>query len=37
MNYASVVFVGFALIALGWYIISGRKNFRGPPDSRTGL
>ncbi|TVY85384.1 Polyamine transporter TPO5 [Lachnellula suecica] len=31
MNYASVVFMGFAMISLIWYIISGRKNFTGPP------
>ncbi|KAF2121273.1 amino acid permease-like protein [Lophiotrema nucula] len=31
MNYASVVFAGFALISLAWYFIRGRKNFTGPP------
>jgi amino acid transporter len=31
MNYASVVFVFFASISVLWYIISGRKNFTGPP------
>lgn len=31
MNYASVVFAGFALISVIWYFISGRKNFTGPP------
>ena len=31
MNYASVVFAGFASISLAWYFISGRKNFTGPP------
>lgn len=31
MNYASVVFAGFASISLGWYFIRGRKDFRGPP------
>ena len=31
MNYASVVFAGFAAISLIWYLISGRKNFTGPP------
>ncbi|PMD39045.1 amino acid transporter-like protein [Hyaloscypha variabilis F] len=31
MNYASVVFMGFALISVIWYIISGRKEFTGPP------
>ena len=33
MNYASVVFVGFATIAFIWYIISARKNFNGPPST----
>lgn len=31
MNYASVVFVFFASISVLWYIVSGRKNFTGPP------
>ena len=31
MNYASVVFMGFAMISLIWYIIRGRKFFTGPP------
>jgi amino acid transporter len=31
MNYASVVFMGFAMISLIWYIIRGRKTFTGPP------
>lgn len=31
MNYASVVFMGFGVISLVWYVISGRKNFTGPP------
>lgn len=31
MNYASAVFAGFALVSVIWYIISGRKNFSGPP------
>ncbi|KAF7187605.1 Amino-acid permease BAT1 [Pseudocercospora fuligena] len=31
MNYASVVFVGFAAMSFAWYIIHGRKNFTGPP------
>jgi LPXTG-motif cell wall-anchored protein len=31
MNYASVVFAGFAAISIGWYFVRGRKNFRGPP------
>jgi amino acid transporter len=31
MNYASVVFAGFALISVAWYFIRGRKIFTGPP------
>jgi len=31
MNYASVVFVGFALISAVWYIINGRYHYVGPP------
>ncbi|EIW60115.1 amino acid transporter [Trametes versicolor FP-101664 SS1] len=31
MNYASVVFVGFAAISAVWYMISGRFHYRGPP------
>lgn len=31
MNYASVVFAGFASISLIWYFIRGRKDFTGPP------
>lgn len=31
MNYASVVFVGFTVIAGGWYIAWGHKNYSGPP------
>ncbi|KAJ2968500.1 hypothetical protein NUW58_g10209 [Xylaria curta] len=31
VNYAPVVFVGFTLISLGWYIAWGRKNYVGPP------
>ena len=31
MNYTSVVFVGFATISFGWYLVWGRKNFDGPP------
>lgn len=37
MNYASVVFVGFALIAFIWYLVWGRTHYRGPPNSHTGL
>ncbi|KAK7448418.1 hypothetical protein VKT23_013681 [Stygiomarasmius scandens] len=31
MNYASVVFVGFAVISAIWYMINGRFHYRGPP------
>jgi amino acid transporter len=31
VNYAPVVFVGFTLISLAWYIAWGRKNYSGPP------
>ncbi|KAJ7191554.1 amino acid transporter [Mycena pura] len=30
MNYASVVFVAFALISAVWYLISGRFHYKGP-------
>ncbi|KAF2182795.1 amino acid permease-like protein [Zopfia rhizophila CBS 207.26] len=31
MNYASVVFAGFATISIVWYFVRGRKSFQGPP------
>ncbi|KAI9681159.1 MAG: hypothetical protein M1817_002441 [Caeruleum heppii] len=31
MNYASVVFAGFATISIVWYFVRGRKTFTGPP------
>lgn len=31
MNYASVVFMGFASVSVAWYFIRGRKSFTGPP------
>ncbi|XMA14847.1 hypothetical protein WAI453_007638 [Rhynchosporium graminicola] len=31
MNYASVVFVAFFLVAAGWYFVWGKKNYAGPP------
>ncbi|KAF5353418.1 hypothetical protein D9756_008027 [Leucocoprinus leucothites] len=31
MNYASVVFIGFAVISGVWYIINGRQHYTGPP------
>lgn len=36
MNYASVVFAGFATISLVWYFAWGRKNFSGPPILKHG-
>lgn len=34
MNYASVVFAGFALISIIWYFAYARKHFTGPPVSK---
>lgn len=31
MNYASVVFVAFVLIASLWYFVWGKKHYAGPP------
>ncbi|KAL3461014.1 amino acid/polyamine transporter I [Aspergillus heterothallicus] len=31
MNYASVVFAGLTGIAGGWYVVSARKVYKGPP------
>ncbi|KAK4505003.1 hypothetical protein PRZ48_002966 [Zasmidium cellare] len=31
MNYASVVWMGFAAISLIWYVVRGRHHFTGPP------
>ncbi|KAK5163607.1 uncharacterized protein LTR77_010556 [Saxophila tyrrhenica] len=31
MNYASVVWAGFAAISMIWYFVHGRRNFTGPP------
>ncbi|KAL8970146.1 MAG: hypothetical protein Q9197_003962 [Variospora fuerteventurae] len=31
MNYASVVFFAFFVVATGWYFVWGKKNYRGPP------
>lgn len=33
MNYASVVFVGFAVIAFLYYVIHAKNTFNGPPAS----
>jgi len=33
MNYASVLFIFFAVVSIIWYIIWGRKHFTGPPVS----
>ncbi|KAM3498068.1 hypothetical protein MY10362_008598 [Beauveria mimosiformis] len=35
MNYASVVFAGFAAIAGLWYLVHARHNFTGPPVLRS--
>merc|ERR1712000_51262 len=37
MNYASVVFAGFAAIAFVWYFAYARKNFTGPPVPRDDI
>ncbi|KAJ5166877.1 uncharacterized protein N7482_005658 [Penicillium canariense] len=34
MNYASVVFAGFATISIVWYFAYARKHFTGPPVSK---
>jgi amino acid transporter len=34
MNYASVVFAGFAAISVIWYFVYARKHFTGPPVSK---
>ncbi|KAF7713119.1 Amino acid permease [Penicillium ucsense] len=34
MNYASVVFAGFAAISIVWYFVYARKHFTGPPVSK---
>lgn len=36
MNYASVVFAAFILLATAWYVIWGRTNYEGPPTSEAG-
>ncbi len=36
MNYASVVFAGFATISVVWYFVRGRKDFHGPPVVQDG-
>ena len=33
MNYASVVWVGFGVMAGTWYLIHARKVYKGPPES----
>ncbi|KAJ1332976.1 choline transport protein [Microdochium nivale] len=35
MNYASVVFAGFATISIAWYFAWGRKHFSGPAVLKT--
>lgn len=37
VNYAPAVLVGFVAIASAWYILWGRKNYRGPPTESVGL
>ncbi|KFH40355.1 Amino-acid permease-like protein [Hapsidospora chrysogenum ATCC 11550] len=37
MNYASVVFAGFATIAVVWYFVYARHNFTGPPVTREDI
>ncbi|KAI0471709.1 amino acid/polyamine transporter I [Xylariaceae sp. FL0804] len=31
MNFASVVFIAFTLISIGWYVAWGRTHYTGPP------
>ncbi len=31
MNYASVVFFAFFVVATAWYFVWGKRNYRGPP------
>lgn len=31
MNYASVVFFAFFIVATVWYFVWGKKNYAGPP------
>jgi hypothetical protein len=31
MNYASVVFAAFFLVATIWYFVWGKRNYEGPP------
>ncbi len=33
MNYASVVFVAGVAVSAMWYLVWGRKNYKGPPVS----
>ncbi|KAK6851203.1 amino acid permease-like protein [Apiospora arundinis] len=37
MNYASVVFAGFATVSIVWYFVWGRKHFSGPPILQSSL
>ena len=34
---AAVVFVGFAMISVVWYIVYGRRHYNGPPDGHVSL
>ncbi|KAI4278727.1 MAG: hypothetical protein L6R38_005182 [Xanthoria sp. 2 TBL-2021] len=37
MNYASVVFFAFFVVATAWYFVWGKKNYRGPPTHEDGV
>ncbi|KAK4159903.1 gaba permease [Cladorrhinum sp. PSN259] len=37
VNYAPVVLVGFVAISSAWYVLWGRKNYRGPPTESVGV
>lgn len=32
MNYAAAVYIGFAVLAIVWYLTWGKSHFRGPPE-----
>lgn len=35
MNYASVVFFAFFVVATAWYFVWGKKNYCGPPTNEV--
>ncbi|KAL8813288.1 MAG: hypothetical protein Q9223_007073 [Gallowayella weberi] len=37
MNYASVVFFAFFVVATIWYFVWGKKNYRGPPTNEDAV